>query len=77
MEHYDGEWYEYLWPSMLVYNNKAVHSVIGMTPADAIKKKNETEVELKSLDNKVHTRNHPDINIDDYVRVYKKERRKT
>jgi hypothetical protein len=73
MEHYDGEWYEYLWPSMLVYNNKAVHSVIGMTPSDATKKKNETEVKLKLLDNKVHTRNYPDININDYVRVYKKK----
>ena len=73
MEHYDGEWYEYVWPSMLVYNNKAVHSVIGMTPADAAKKKNETEVKLKLLENKDHTRNYPDIEINDYVRVYKKK----
>ena len=59
MEHYDGEWYEYLWPPMLVFkNNKAVRSVIGMTPADATKKKNETEVKIKLLDNNVHTRNY-------------------
>ena len=71
MEHYGGEWYEYLWSSILVYNNKAVHSVIGMTPADATKKQNETDVKFKLLENKVHTRNHPDIEINDYVRVYK------
>jgi hypothetical protein len=44
-----------------------------MTPSEAVKKKNETEVKLKLLDNKVHTRNYPDININDYVRVYKKK----
>ena len=58
---------------MLVYNDKAVHSVIGMTPSDAVEKKNETEVKLELLDNTVHTRNYPDININDYVRVYKKK----
>ena len=37
-EHYDKPWHEFLWSSLLVYNNKSEHSATGLTPSEANKK---------------------------------------
>ena len=39
-------WRELLYPVILVYNNKLIHSVTKMTPADAMKQTNQIQVRL-------------------------------
>jgi hypothetical protein len=68
-------WYEEpLFQTILVYNNKLIHSSTGFTPLEARKKENEFTVRLHLLVNSNKTRKYPEINVGDEVRVYKKSR---
>jgi hypothetical protein len=73
IEHTKQNWWEVLFPVLLTYNNKMVHSVTKFTPSDAMKPSNTEEVkfnlELKSR----HSRKYPNIAIGDYVRVFQKK----
>jgi hypothetical protein len=68
-EHYKKPWWEYIYPSMLTYNHKSVHSVTKLTPADATKQKNELHVRVNLLLNKKHDRKYPELSINDKVNI--------
>ena len=49
------------------------HSSIGMTPAEALKKKNNCKVKMKMATEATRTRKYPEINIGDEVKIYRKK----
>ena len=67
----DTKWTEYLYPILLKYNYKTVHSSTGFTPVDAEKKTNHFNVKLNMEMKKSKTRLYPDIEVGDYVRIHK------
>jgi len=72
-EHYKKPWWEFIYPSMLIYNHKSVHSVTKLTPVDATKPKNELHVRVNLLLHKKNDRIYPELNINDKVKIYKKK----
>ena len=72
-EHNKKYWWEYIYPSMLIYNHKSVHSVTKRTPADAATPKNELQVRVNLLLHKKHDRIYPELSINDKVKIYKKK----
>ena len=72
-EHYKKPWWEFIYPSMLIYNHKSVHSVTKLTPVDATKPKNELHVRVNLLLHKKNDRIYPELNIHDKVKIYKKK----
>ena len=68
-------WKELLYPVLLVYNNKLIHNVTKMTPADAMNKSNQLQVRLRlNLElRRTHLRLYPNIRVDDTVKVFKKK----
>ena len=76
-EHYKKPWWEYIYPSMLIYNYKSVHSVTKHTPVAAKKPENEFQVRLNLLVNKKHNRLYPELLENSKVKIYKKKRFET
>jgi len=72
-EHFKKPWHDFIYPSMLTYNHKSVHSVTKHTPDDARKPANEFKVRLNLLINKKHNRLYPELNVHDKVKIYKKK----
>ena len=66
-------WRELLYPVLLVYNYKQVHRVTKMTPAEAMQKSNHLEVRINLEMKRKHSRLHPEINVGDTVKIYKKK----
>jgi len=66
-------WHEVLFPVLLTYNNKLIHSSTNMTPNEAKKPKNQLEVKLNLELGSRHTRKYPTINVGDRVRLYRKK----
>jgi hypothetical protein len=73
VKYYKKPWYEFLFPSLLTYNNKSVHSTTKHTPNEARKNKNEFNVKLNLLLHKKHDRLYPPLNVGDNVKIYKKK----
>ena len=69
----ETNWSELLFPILLKYNNKTIHSSTGFTPAEAEKNHNQFNVKLNMEIHKTRTRIYPKIDIDDYVRILKKK----
>lgn len=73
IEHTKKEWFEVLYPVLLTYNKKMVHSVTKHTPEHALRPSNTAiikfNLELKSR----HSRKYPEIEIGDTVRIFKKK----
>ena len=46
IEHTNQNWWEVLYPVALTYNNKMVHSITKLTPAEAMKPSNTSEVKI-------------------------------
>ena len=67
----DTNWNELLYPILLKYNNKSVHSSTGFTPAQAENKTNHLQVKLNMEMKKNKSRVYPDIEVGDYVRIHK------
>ena len=67
------KWHELLYPVLLTYNNKLVHSTIKMTPSDARKPENHLTVKLNLELSRKHTRKYPEVKVGDMVRVYRKK----
>jgi len=55
------------------YNEKMVHSTIGMTPKEATKGSSEFDVKTNLEINRISNRKYPELKLDDKVRVYKKK----
>jgi hypothetical protein len=66
------QWTQYIYPILLTYNNKMVHSSTRLTPNDARKPQNELTVYLTMTLKAKHSRKYPDINIGDKVFIYMK-----
>ena len=73
IENNTKSWKDVLYEVLLTYNNKDIHSSMGMTPAQAKLKENTLQVKLNLELHRVHTRRYPDVNIDDEVKLYKKK----
>ena len=69
----DKNWSELLYPILLKYNFKSVHTSTKLTPNEADKTENQFYVKLNLELNRVHKRRYPDVDIDDNVKVYKKQ----
>ena len=67
------QWIDYNFEILLTYNNKMEHSSIGMTPAEALKEKNNYKVKMKMATEATRTRKYPEINIGDEVKIYRKK----
>ena len=73
LEKTSKSWRELLYPVLLVYNNKQVHRVTKMTPAEAMQKSNHLEVRINLEMKRKHSRLYPEINVGDTVKIYKKK----
>ena len=73
-KHTNVQWTKYIYPILLTYNNKMVHSSTGLTPNDARKPQNELTVYLNMTLKAKRIRKYPDINIGDKVFIFMKER---
>ena len=69
----DKNWSELLYPILLKYNFKSVHTSTKLTPNEADKTENQFYVKLNLELNRVRKRIYPDVDIDDNVKVYKKK----
>jgi hypothetical protein len=73
MEKTGKTWRELLYPVLLVYNHKLIHSVIKMTPADAMKKSNSMIVRMNLELRRKNSRLYPEVDVGDKVKVFKKK----
>ena len=73
IEHTKQNWYEVVFPVLLTYNNKMVHNITHMTPADAMKPSNTAQVKFNLELKRRHSRAYPNVAIGDLVRVFKKK----
>jgi hypothetical protein len=69
----DKNWSELLYPILLKYNFKSVHTSTKLTPNEADKTENQFYVKLNLELNRVHKRRYPDVEIGSEVKVYKKK----
>jgi hypothetical protein len=72
-EHEAKPWHELLFPVLLTYNNKLIHSTIKMTPNEAMNPKNALTVKLNLELKRRSTRIYPNISEGDTVKIYKKK----
>ena len=73
IEKTEEKWHEVLYPVLLTYNNKLVHSATKFTPVEAMKPTNQLDVKLNLQLKANHTRTYPEVRIGDYVKVYRKK----
>ena len=73
IEHNKKEWYEVVESVLDTYNNKLVHTVSKMTPANAMKDSNRGAVKFNLELKAKHTRKYPNISVNDEVRIFKKK----
>ena len=66
-------WTEVLPEVLKKYNEKMVHSTIGMTPKEATKGSSEFDVKTKLEINRISNRKYPELKLGSRVRVYKKK----
>ena len=69
----DKNWSELLYPILLKYNFKSVHTSTKLTPNEADKTENQFYAKLNLELNRVHKRRYPDVEIGSEVKVYKKK----
>jgi hypothetical protein len=73
IDHTKQNWWEVLYPVLLTYNHKKVHSVTKMTPANAMKPSNTAEVKFNLELKKLSSRVYPNLSVGDFVRIYRKK----
>jgi transposase InsO family protein len=69
-------WTAYLPDVLKKYNEKMVHSAIGMTPQEAKQETSTFYVKTKLEVNKIKNRKYPPLELNDKVRLYKKKSRR-
>lgn len=62
-----------LYPVLLKYNNKMIHSSTKFTPNDATKPQNQLQVKINLELQRKNSRLYPDLKIGDKVKIYKKK----
>ena len=76
-EQNDGEvkrWTDVLYPVLLTYNRRMVHSSTKFTPNDAVKPSNKLDVKLNLELVAKRLRKYPEVKVGDKVRVFKKRK---
>jgi hypothetical protein len=68
------QWTDFIYAILLTYNNKNIHSTIGMTPTDARKPTNAATVKARMEIKAKRGRKYEDVNVGDYVKIFKKKR---
>jgi len=68
------QWTDYIFPILLTYNNKLVHSATGFTPNDARKPENGLQVFLNIKMKAKKNRVYPDVEKGDKVKIYQKRK---
>ena len=71
----DKQWTEFVYPIILTYNNKLIHSSTKMTPAEARKKENSLDVKLNLESIAKHGRKYGEIKVNDLVKIFKKKKK--
>ena len=67
------QWTDYILEVMLTYNNKMVHSAIGMTPNEARKEKNELKAKMNVSSQARKDKLYPEIKVGDKVKIVRKK----
>ena len=67
----DKSWVELIDPILHVYNNKMISSTTKLTPEEARKPENLTIVKSNLELKRQHTRNYPEIELGDTIKIYK------
>jgi transposase InsO family protein len=67
-------WIDVLYPVLLTYNRRMVHSATKMTPYEAMQDKNHLDVLVNLILASNYTRKYPPVKVGDKVRVFKKRR---
>ena len=57
-----------------MYNRKMVSSVTKMTPAEAEKKENWSQVRMNTLTQTKHNKAYPPVNVGDRVRLFRRRK---
>ena len=68
------QWTDDIFEILMTYNNKMEHSVIKMTPNEAMKEKNELKVKQNMTRQATRTRTYPEISVGDNVKIYRKRK---
>ena len=68
------QWTDFIFPILLTYNNKMVHSSTGFTPVDAKKPANHMAVKADMEVKAKHGRKYVEIVVGDFVKIFKKKR---
>ena len=67
------QWIDYIFEIMLTYNNKDIHSAIGMTPNKARNKDNEFRARLNILMKARKEKLYPELSVGDKVKIIRKK----
>jgi len=73
VENNGSGWVDVLFQVLLTYNNKMVHNVTKMTPADAVKGGNNMIVKANLEMKRINTRIYPALHVGDTVKTFKKK----
>jgi hypothetical protein len=67
------QWVDFVYPIMLTYNYKMIHSSIKMTPNEATKPSNSVDVKSNIELQASFTRKYPELEVGSSVKIYKKK----
>ena len=73
VKQFKGRWIDYIYPSLVIYNYRMVHSSHGLTPSEARKDINHTTVFINLNQKRKLERKYPVINIGDTVKTFVKK----
>ena len=68
------DWTQLIYPILLTYNNKLVHSATEMTPKEATKPENELNANVNMKLKAKHSRRYPVLSVGDKVHIYTKRK---
>jgi len=68
------QWTDYIYPILLTYNHKLVHSATGFTPEEAKKPDNFLNSYINMKMKAKHNRIYPEIKTGDNVKIYRKRK---
>ena len=71
-KHESPQWTDFIYQVMLTYNHTMMHSSITMTPYEATKPSNATDVKTYIELQATLTRKYPELDIGSSVKIYKK-----
>ena len=70
----EQDWTQLIYPILLTYNNKLLHSGTGMTPEAATEPENELNAYVNLKLKAKHSRRYPPLTVGDKVHIYTKRK---